>query len=102
MFGPEKDPILKSLRESFVAINQKALLRDLRSHVQEILPSYVDPEKRATLATPRILESMAILRSLRSANPTKLHHDISVDGLFNAISRNKFVQPHLKQISQGH
>ena len=110
------DPILKSLRKSFVAINQKALLRDLRSHVQgiahhqTILPALgsnewnqVDPEKRATPVTPRLLESMAILRSLRSANPTKLHqHDISVDGLFNAISRNKFVEPHLKQISQGH
>jgi len=110
------DPILKSLRKSFVQINQKALLRDLRSrvqgiaHHQTILPSLgsnewnqVDPEKRATPVTPRLLESMAILRSLRSANPTKLHHDdISVDGLFNAISRNKFVKPHLKQISQGH
>ena len=75
------DPILETLRKNFVAINQKALLRDLRSHFlnipdQTILPHLtsndewrsVDLEKRAIPATPRMLEKMAILRSLRSMN----------------------------------
>ena len=68
------DPILETLRKNFVAINQKALLRDLRSHFlnipdQTLLPSLtsndewrsVDLEKRAIPATPRMLEKMAIL-----------------------------------------
>ena len=103
------DPILESLRESFAAINQKSLLRDLRRLLLEIPAhqtiSSVDAEKRANSrgSSPRLLESLAILRSLRSTGPRKVEDDISVDGLFNAaISRNKFVEPHLKRISQGH
>ena len=103
------DPILESLRESFAAINQKSLLRDLRRLLLEIPAhqtiSSVDAEKRASSrgSSPRLLESLAILRSLRSTGPRKVEDDISVDGLFNAaISRNKFVEPHLKRISQGH
>ena len=97
------DPILESLRESFAAINQKSLLLlEIPAH-QTI--SSVDAEKRASSrgSSPRLLESLAILRSLRSTGPRKVEDDISVDGLFNAaISRNKFVEPHLKRISQGH
>ena len=103
------DPILESLRESFAAINQKSLLRDLRRLLLEIpahqTSSSVAAEKRASSrgSSPRLLESLAILRSLRSTGPRKVEDDISVDGLFNAaISRNKFVEPHLKRISQGH
>ena len=97
------DPILKSLRKNFVAINQQALLRNLRtkSHVPEIpnqsRTNPVDFEKRVNPSNDRLLESMAILRSLRSTTPRKLH-EISVEGLFNAISPNKFVEPHLGQI----
>ena len=97
------DPILKSLRKNFVAINQQALLRNLRtrSNVPEIpnqsRTNPMDFEKRVNPSNDRLLESMAILRSLRSATPRKLH-EISVEGLFNAISPNKFVEPHLGQI----
>ena len=70
------DPILETLRKNFVAINQKALLRELRSHFLNIPDQTtsndewrsVDLEKRAIPATPRMLEKMAILRSLRSMN----------------------------------
>ena len=107
------NPILESLRKSFAAINQKSLLRGLRRQALKLpahqiaLPSHDQwrslVEKRATRATPRGLESLAILRSLRSTSPRKVEDYISVDGLFNAaISPNKFVEPHLKQISQGH
>ena len=97
------DPILKSLRKNFVAINQQALLRNLRtrSHVPEIpnqsRTNPVDFEKRVNPSNDRRLESMAILRSLRSTTPRKLD-EISVEGLFNAISPNKFVETHLGQI----
>ena len=97
------DPILKSLRKNFVAINQQALLRNLRtkSNVPEIpnqsRTNPMDFEKRVNPSNDRLLESMAILRSLRSTTPRKLH-EISVEGLFNAISPNKFVEPHLGQI----
>ena len=96
------DPILESLRRKFVAINKKTLLRSLRSNelgepqkTRTKKEVAMNPEKMRNFATPRMFQNLAILRSLRSTNPTKVK-SVSTESLANVLS------PHRQQIVEDH
>ena len=96
------DPILESLRRKYVAINKKALLKSLRSNVlgepqktQTNKEVAMNPEEMRNTATPRMFQNLAILRSLRSTNPTKVK-SVSTESLANVL------YPHRQQIVEDH